>query len=462
MKKNITIVGTGYVGLSTATILANSGYKVHTLDIDEKKIEIIKGGKSYFYEVGLDELIANGLKDKALIPTTSYEDAMSDADIVFSCVGTPDKADGSPNMEYIYSAAESVMKHAQKPFIFVQKSTVPVGTAAKLIEHMKSVRGEIDFEYVSNPEFLREGSAVFDTLNMDRVVLGSPSSTAIDEVAEVYRDVDNLAAGFDTSKISKYAKDNNPQSMKFTIKPFDQRVIRTNLESAELIKVTANAFLALKISFANEIAMLCDRSGADINQVMDGVGLDHRIGRSFLYAGRGYGGGCFPKDVSGLIATAQSFGVEPIINMAAYDVNNHMPEYIINKMIDQIGNLDSKKIAVLGLAFKTGTSDARKSPGVRIANLLSKAGVKVSAYDPEANEEASESINEDVQIKETLDLACEDTDIIVVATPWEELVRLNSEWVKQNVKDSTVVDAVNALNKKELTYNGITYIGVGR
>ncbi len=459
----ILIVGTGYVGLSTAVILAEAGYKVHTLDIDERKINIIKNGKSYFYELGLDELIKNGLKSGNLIPTTSYQEGLKDADIIFSCVGTPDREDGSSNLDYVFSAAKSVIENAKKDFIYVQKSTVPAGTGKKVIELMKGERTDIKFDYVSNPEFLREGSAVFDTLNMDRLIVGGNNKSAVKSVVDLYRSIDNLSKRIKLSDIDKYIKDNNPNAFKSENKPFDDRVVITNLESAELIKVSANAFLTLKISFSNEIAMLCDKTGADITEVMDGIGFDHRIGRAFLYAGRGYGGGCFPKDVSGLIKTAEDHGISFDIMKASQKRNDSMVNYIVNKLKEaNNGTLESTNICVLGLSFKTGTSDVRKSPGIKIANLLEQNSAMVSVYDPMAMEEANSELNNGIMRSKTANDAIKGSDILILATPWEEFKEIDIDTLKQLMTGNTYFDAVNAMDKNLLEQNGFIYLGVGR
>lgn len=461
---NILIIGTGYVGLSTSAILSEAGYKIKALDLDTRKIDIIKSGKSHFYELGLDELITNGIKKNTLIPTTSYKEGLEDAEIIFSCVGTPDREDGSSNLDYIFSAAESVAKLAKKPFIYVQKSTVPVGTGEKIINLINKIRPDLEFSYISNPEFLREGAAVFDTLNMDRIVVGGNKQESLDKVISLYKSVDELSQKINLKGINKYIKDNNPNAFSSKHKPFEDRVIKTSLESAELIKVSANAFLALKISYANEIATLCEKTGADINEVMNGIGADHRIGRAFLYAGRGYGGGCFPKDVSGLIKAAEKEGVELEIMKSAQKRNDMMPFHIVERLVTQNnGNIEGKNITVLGLAFKTGTSDTRKSPGIKIANTLSKElGAKVTVYDPQAMEEADEMLEADIIRSSTTDEAIKKADIVILATQWEEFTSINIEELKKEMNGNIFVDAVNAMNKDLLIEKGFVYIGVGR
>ncbi len=457
MKETITIIGSGYVGLSSAAIFANAGYKVYALDIDEKKIKIIRSGRSHFYELGLDYFIAKAIKKGNLIPTISYEESIPNSTMAISCVGTPDNPDGSYNMSYIFSSAEETAKYAKNGLVYVQKSTVPVGTGEKVMKHIKKVNPKLKVHYVSNPEFLREGSAVFDTLNMDRIVVGGNGEDARKRLIAVYKKVDDLAKKTDMSEISKYAGVTMPSIKTFDKTPFIERVLETSLESAELIKVSSNAFLSLKITFANSIAQLCDKTGADIVEVMNGVGMDHRIGRAFLYAGRGYGGGCFPKDVSGLLAVADEHDVDLKIMKSSVQVNEEMPQYIVEKMIKEIPDLKKKKVALLGLSFKPGTSDTRKSPSIKLANLLVGKVASIKVYDPEAEEEAKPHLEKDVELMDTVKDTLDDADVAVIATDWPQFKDLNLF-----KKVDFVVDGMNALDKEQLRKMKVKYIGVGR
>lgn len=462
MSKTISIVGTGYVGLTTAAILSNIGYKVYTIDVDQKKIDTIKSGKSFFYEDGLDDFVKKGIDSGNLIPTLSYEESIPTSDIVFSCVGTPDREDGSPNLDYIFSAAQSVAQYAKQNIIFVQKSTVPVGTGRKVIEFIKNKNHDLQFSYISNPEFLAEGSAVFDTLNIDRLVIGGDNTEALEEVQKVFETVDTFVKSLDTTKFAGYAAFYKSGKEVINSTPFIERVIRTNLESAELIKVTANAFLALKISFANSIAKLCDETNADVNEVMHGVGADHRIGKAFLYAGLGWGGGCFPKDVSGLVNVAKNYDIEMDIMNAAVDANDSMIDYMIHKMESLLGNLEGKKIAVLGLSFKPGTSDVRKSQSIKLANKLVYKKAHLSAFDPQAMEEAQKTLDVSVSLKENINDTIKDADAVIIATEWKEFLNYNWSDAKSLMSGKLIVDARNRLNKKELKNLGFDYIGIGR
>lgn len=443
--KTVAVIGTGYVGVTTSAILANAGYKVYALDISEDRLQALREGRSFFYEEGINPLIKTAVDDGSLVPTASYEEAVSNSKFVFSCVGTPDKPDGSTNLDYVFAAAEECAKYIKPGSIYIQKSTVPVGTGRKVSE----VFNGKDVVYTSNPEFLREGTAVLDTLFFDRIVVGGSDKNAVHEVLSLYRDVEK-----NQQQIAKLA-DLKPKEIK-------GEYIATNLDSAELIKVTANAFLALKISFANSIAQLADKTDADVVEVMNATGADPRIGRAFLNAGRGYGGGCFPKDVKGLISSAESYGVDLEIMKAADKLNRQMPEYIVNKAKQSIGDFGGKKVAVLGLSFKAGTSDARKSPGIKIANTLAKTGAQVSAYDPEANKEAKEDLSDSVNLTDSTQEAVKDTEIIFVATDWPEFKSLDLSELKSAMSGSLLVDCMNIYDPSEAEKSGFEFIGVGR
>lgn len=445
--QTITVLGAGYVGLTTAALFSQAGYKVYVVEPNPKRLEVIQSGRSFFFEAGIDPVIKKGIDEGTLIATNSYEESVPQASIVFSCVGTPDNPDGSSNLSYVFGAAEEAAKYMKPGTIYVQKSTVPVGTGRKVIAQF--TESDVDVEYVSNPEFLREGTAVYDTLYFDRVVAGGDSTSAVRVVLDAYRALeahrDSIAAtaGIETG-------------------PRKGFYIETKLNSAELIKVTANAFLALKISFANSIAMLADQVDADVVEVMDAVGADERIGRAFLNAGRGYGGGCFPKDVSGLISSALENNIDLDIMQSAQLVNSKMPGYIVEKLKNELGTLEGKRVAVLGLAFKAGTSDVRKSPGVAIANVLSHAGASTVAYDPQANEEAKEDLRRDISLITDALKAAKGTDAVVFATEWPEFTQLSLDDLKSVMNGTVLVDAVNIIDKQTAIADGFDYIGVGR
>lgn len=449
----ITVIGSGYVGTTTAAILANCGYEVKVLDIDKERVGKVNSGKAPFYEAGLNNLIERGIKHKSLSATTSYKEAVPEADILFSCVGTPDNPDGSSNLTYIYNSAKEAAQHIKNGAIYVQKSTVPVGTGKK-VEQIFRNNTKSKVSYVSNPEFLREGTAIKDTLLFDRIVVGGGDQKALDKVTEIYKQVDSCKV--EIADIADVGIEHDK------LKAHEGSYIKTSLESAELIKVSANAFLALKISFANSIAKIADQANADITEVMDGIGADERIGRAFLNAGRGYGGGCFPKDISGLISSANKYGVDLPIMVSSQDVNESMPGYIASKAKQTLKTFDGKNLAILGLSFKPGTSDVRKSPSIKLANLLVKDGAYVKAYDPEANGEASRDLYEEVDVLESWEEAAKNADAVFIATDWDEFTRIDLEQLSGIVKGKVLVDCMNSFDKNAVVGAGFTYIGVGR
>ncbi len=444
----ISIIGTGYVGLTTAVLFAEAGYKVYAIDINQERLKVIISGRSFFYEEGINKLLAHAIKSGNLIVTDSYGESIPKSDYIFSCVGTPDNPDGSSNLSYVHSAFKEAIKHMKSGTVFIQKSTVPVGTGAE-IERVYKPSGK-NIHYVSNPEFLREGTAITDSLWFDRIVAGSNHKDAAKKVIDLYKSV--------TEKRNEIAA-------RAGIKPLNNSVgayFLTNRNSAELIKVTANAFLALKISFSNSIAKLADQTGADINEVMDVVGADHRIGRSFLNAGRGYGGGCFPKDVSGLISSANEHGVEMQVMISADELNESMPGYIAKKSQNILGKLQGKQLAVLGLSFKAGTSDARRSPGVKLANILAHNKAKVSTYDPKANGEAEEELRRGILVKSSVLEAVKDADAVFIATDWPEFLSYDLNQLANTMKGKLFVDCMNVFDIEDVQSVGLQYIGVGR
>ncbi len=443
----ITVLGAGYVGLTSAAIFAQSGFRVFVVEPNQKRLAVIKEGRSFFFEHGLDALVAKGIADGTLVPTDSYQQSVPESEYIFSCVGTPDNPDGSSNLTYVFDAAKTTLQYAKAGVVYIQKSTVPVGTGSK-IEQLIADQGA-GMAYVSNPEFLREGTALQDSLFFDRVVVGGHDPAAVRKVSDLYKKiVDHREAIAHISNIDVPAKTGH--------------YIETKLNSAELIKVTANAFLALKISFANSIAKLADQTGADINEVMDAVGADPRIGRAFLNAGRGFGGGCFPKDVSGLISSAGDYGVDLSIMTAAADLNDSMPGYIAQKIHSSLGDLQDKRIAVLGLAFKAGTSDTRRSPGVALANILSRNGAEVTVYDPEALEEAEADLEEPIKRADSLEPAITGADAVLIATDWPEFLSYDLTDLAKLLKGKLFVDCMNAYDTQKVQVVGLTYMGVGR
>ena len=445
--QTITVLGAGYVGLTTAAVLAHSGYKVYVVEPNQERLKVIKSGKSFFFEHGLDPVIKLAVDSGDLIPTDSYKESVPKSFVVFSCVGTPDNPDGSSNLTYVFGAAQDAAHYMKDGTVYVQKSTVPVGTGKKVEQLFKELGKKVD--YVSNPEFLREGTALYDTLFFDRVVAGGNSKVAVDKIMDVYMDVEQF-------------RDHIAHIARVPTGPRGDQYIATTLNSAELIKVTSNAFLALKISFANSIALLADKADADVVEVMDAVGADNRIGRAFLNAGRGYGGGCFPKDVSGLISSGLDYGVDLEIMQAAQAVNETMPGYIVDKLQDTLGKpLKDQRIAVLGLAFKAGTSDVRRSPGIAIANKLRQAGATVIAYDPEAKYEAVNDLYDDISVVDSIETAIEKADAALITTEWDEILELPATELASKMSGNVLFDAVNQYSALEAGNAGLRYLGVG-
>jgi len=446
----ITVLGTGYAGLTTAALLAAAGMKTYVVDTNTDRLASVRRGKSFFYEEGLDPLIAAGIQQGTLIPTSFYKASVPQSDIVISAVGTPDNPDGSSNLAYVFAAAKEAAQHMQPHAVYVQKSTVPVGTGQK-VRAIFDTAG-ITNAYVSNPEFLRESTALQDSLWFDRIVVGGSDRAALDQVVGVYRTIE--AARETIARTAGIAAPATPPEGTYTY---------VNLESAELIKVVSNTFLALKISFANSVALLADKAGADVTEVFDAVGADRRIGRAFFNAGRGYGGGCIPKDVSGLITAGLEQGVDLPIMRAVQEVNDAMPGYIIEKtQLALGGSLQGKRISVLGLSFKAGTSDCRRSSAITIANTLAERGAHVHAYDPQSNAEAKPLLHKAVHIAKDTHAALDGADAVIVATDWPEFISLPAADYAKAMYGTVFIDAMNRFTIADIIGAGLQYVGVGR
>lgn len=430
--KNITVVGVGYVGLVTGTCFADLGNKITALDINEERIAGLKAGKMPIYEPGLAEVVERNVAAGRLNFTTSYEDALDDADFVFICVGTPSGVDGEADLAYVRSAAEAIAKHMKHELIVVNKSTVPVGTGDWVAEIIKEHQPEpIPFSVVSCPEFLREGAAIADFMNPDRTVLGSFDQHAADQVAQLHL-------------------------------PLRSPIIVTDLRTAEMIKYASNAFLATKISFINEIANICEALGADVKEVAAGMGADKRIGPRFLNAGIGYGGSCFPKDVKALKHMADVKGKHPQLLEAVIQINDFQRHQAVEKVYDFLGdNLRGKVIGVLGLAFKPNTDDMRESPAIDVIRELNKEGANVRAYDPVAMENASRVIENVALCKDPYEVA-EGADALIIVTDWNEFKQLDMERVKEAMSQPVIVDGRNIYEVKKMRELGFMYHGYGR
>lgn len=436
----IAIVGTGYVGLVTGTCFAEMGTEVFCVDIDKKKIDNLKNGIIPIFEPGLDEIVERNHKAGRLHFTTDLGSILNNVDIVFSAVGTPPDEDGSADLKYVLEVARTVGRHLNKYIVVVTKSTVPVGTAKlvkQAVQEELDKRGlsDLEFDVASNPEFLKEGAAVTDFMAPDRVVVGVESEQARVMMERLYKP--------------------------FTINNY--RIIYTDIPSAEMIKYAANAMLATRISFMNDIANLCEIMGADVNMVRKGIGTDARIGSKFLYAGCGYGGSCFPKDVKALIKTARKNGYEMRILQAVEDVNEDQKNILFDKLMKYYnGNIEGKTIAVWGLAFKPKTDDMREAPALVLIDKILKAGANVRVYDPVAMEEAKRQKLGDVVVyaKDIYD-ATLDADAILMVTEWNEFRLPAWEVIKKAMRKQVIFDGRNIYNKEELNAAGFDYFGIG-
>ena len=430
--KNITVIGVGYVGLVTGTSFADLGNKVCALDISEERIENLKRGILPIYEPGLSEVVNRNVEAGRLSFTTSYDEALKDAEFVFICVGTPSAVDGAADLEYVRQAAETIGKKMDHELIIVNKSTVPVGTGDWVADIVSKAQPKpVPFSVVSCPEFLREGSAVVDFMNPDRIVLGSLDKDAADRVAQLH--------------LSLRAP-----------------IIVTNLRTAEMIKYASNAFLATKISFINEIANICEALGADVKEVAVGMGADKRIGPRFLDAGIGYGGSCFPKDVLALKHMATVQGQHPQLLQAVIDINSYQRRQVLFKLRDLLGDdLSGKTIGLLGLAFKPNTDDMREAPSVTIAEVLLEEKAIVKGYDPAASENAKQIIK-GMDFCDNPYAVAENSDAVVIVTDWNEFKQLDMERMKSLMKQPNIVDGRNILDPDKINELGFAYRGFGR
>ncbi len=438
---NIAVVGTGYVGLVTGTCFSEMGVHVTCIDVDERKIEALNKGIIPIYEPGLETLVHKNMKSGRLRFSTRLEDVLNNVEIVFSAVGTPPDEDGSADLKYVLDVAHTIGKHLNRYVVVATKSTVPVGTASKVkavIEDELKARGvNIEFDVASNPEFLKEGNAVKDFMSPDRVVVGVESQRARKLMARLY-------------------------------KPFmivSDRLIFTDIPSAEMIKYAANSMLATRISFMNDIANLCELVGADVNMVRKGIGSDTRIGKKFLYAGCGYGGSCFPKDVKALIKTAADNGYDLRVLKAVEEVNNDQKLVLYQKIVKHYGDerlLHGKTVAMWGLAFKPETDDMREAPSLILIDLLLKAGVTVKVYDPVAMDECRRRIGDKVIYSQNMYDAAEGADVLMLVTEWKEFRIPNTDTLLTKMHGRLILDGRNILDAEELRLAGFEYHCIGK
>jgi len=431
--KKICVVGTGYVGLITAACFADLGNRVIALDIDEVKIVGLKNGVMPIYEPGLKELVERNVNAERLSFTTSYAEALKDTEFAFIAVGTPEGVDGEAELKYVATAASTIAQNMQDELIIINKSTVPVGTGDWVADIVSKHQKEpIPFSVVSCPEFLREGAAISDFMHPHRVVLGSLDEEAADKVARLH-----LA--------------------------LRAPIVVTDLRTAEMIKYASNAFLATKISFINEIANICEALGADVTEVAAGMGYDERIGHQFLYAGIGYGGSCFPKDVKALAHMAEEKGRHPQILHAVIDINNDRRIMAVQRVKDMLGKESLKGITIglLGLSFKPNTDDMRDAPAVDIAKSLRASGAAVRAYDPIAMEEAAPLLP-DVEMFPNPYQMAEGCDLLMVNTEWNEFRQLDLRRIRDTMKQPLLFDGRNIYDPEKMAELGFKYRGVGR
>jgi len=429
----LTIVGTGYVGLVTGTGFANLCNDVMCLDIDESKIESLKNGTMPIYEPGLEELFRRNLKSGRLRVTTDAVSAIQDSDIIFICAGTPTDSNMHADLSAVDAVAKAIGTHMNKYTIIVNKSTVPVGTADRVRDLIAETQKDpIPFDVVSNPEFLREGAAVKDFENPDRIIIGSDSTKAVDIMNSLYR-----------------ARERT-----------DKPIMVTDIRSAELIKYASNAMLATRISFMNQLSHLCEKTGADIKAVAKGLGLDKRIGSRFLQAGVGYGGSCFPKDVRALISTLRQHECDADLFEAVHRINESQVSAFLSK-IDSVVDVDGSRIAVWGISFKPKTDDIREAPAITIIKQLQKKGAILRACDPAAAENARRELDH-VEVFEDPYETIRDCDALVVVTEWNEFRNLDMRAVKILLKQPILIDGRNVYNPEEMRELGFAYVGVGR
>ena len=435
---NIAIVGTGYVGLVSGTCFAEMGVNVTCVDIDSNKIEKLKNGEIPIYEPGLEEMVLRNVAAGRLNFTTDLRTVLDDVEVVFSAVGTPPDEDGSADLKYVLAVAKTFGQNINKYTIIVTKSTVPVGTANKVKEAINAelaARGvNIDFDVASNPEFLKEGAAIKDFMTPDRVVVGTDSERAKKVMARLY-------------------------------KPFmlsGDRMIFTDIPSAEMIKYAANSMLATRISFMNDIANLCELVGADVNMVRKGIGSDTRIGKKFLYPGCGYGGSCFPKDVKALIKTAQKVGYEMKVLRAVEDVNERQKSILFDKLERHFsGNIAGKTVAMWGLSFKPETDDMREAPALVLIDKLVAAGCEVKVFDPIAMTECKRRIGDKVTYCKDMYEATVDADALMLVTEWNQFRVPSLPVLKKAMREMVIIDGRNIYDAEYLAENGFTYYKIG-
>jgi UDPglucose 6-dehydrogenase len=431
---HISVIGTGYVGLVTGACFSEFGVNVTCMDLDAKRIRRLEKGDVPFYEPGLAELVAKGIKEGRLSFTTDVAKAVEKALVIFIAVGTPPQPDGSADLSYVEEVGRGIARNMTGYKVIVTKSTVPVGTGETLRRVISASQSDkFRFDIVSNPEFLREGSAIEDFMRPNRVVIGAESEQAVAIMKDLYRPLYLIETPF----------------------------VVTDIPTAEMIKYASNAFLATKISFINEMATLCEKVGADVQVVAKGMGLDKRIGPKFLHAGPGFGGSCFPKDLAALVQTGERLGYPMQIASAASKVNDEQRLRMVEKIGETVGELKGKIFALLGLSFKPNTNDLREAPALAIAQILLKQGATIRAYDPVALEEASRTLNGLVPCRDAYH-AAEGTDALILMTEWNQFRNLDFERLKSLMRQRVLFDLRNVYEPTRVTTFGFLHVSVGR
>lgn len=426
----ITVIGHGYVGLTSACVFADLGNTVYVIGRSKEKIKQLQNGNPLIYEPGLKELLQKNIEGRRLIFTTSYQESLPQSHIVFIAVGTPPKEDGEADLSSVFTVAENIGKNLKKGYTLIScKSTVPVGTNRKIHELVRKIKPQnATVDVASCPEFLREGSALQDAFNPDRIVIGARDKKAVDLLLKLHQ-------------------------------PINGKRVIVSLESAELIKYTANAILATKISFANLISFLCEKTGADVEEVLDGVGMDNRIGRAFLYPGVGYGGSCFPKDVKALIKTGESLAIDMSLLESVEKINQKAKERFLQKILT---NAPHKNIGIWGLSFKPNTDDVRDAPSIFIIAELLRRGFKIQVYDPEAINNVKKIFSDKIQYRQSPYDATKEVSLLAIVTEWNEFKQINLLRVKKLMKSHVIIDGRNLYDPKNMLELGFTYIATGK
>lgn len=426
------MVGAGYVGLALSAVLADFGHKVWVIRKDDQKNEALKKGKTHFYDPGLDDLVKKDLASGRFIPTTNYKEAIPNSEVAFICVGTPSRPNGDIDLSQVFGAAKEIGKNLRKGYtLVVNKSTTPPGTTKKVASILeKNKQKEAEFEVAFCPEFLREGSAIEDSRHPDRIIIGAESKKAIDILKEIHSKVDSL-------------------------------VLETKIASAEFIKYAANNYLALRIVYVNQLADICEKSGADIDEVIEGIGLDKRIGSHYWYPGLGYGGSCFPKDVAAFSAYAKKVGETDTIIKKMHQLNRKRIDKILKKVEKKLVTFSGKTIGVLGLACKKGTDDIRESPAIKVIEILINKKAQVKASDPLAIENTKKCFNR-IEIFYDPYRAVKNSDAVFILNDCEEYKKINFDKIKKTMKGNFIFDSRNILDKTKIEKLGFNYMGIGK